>query len=257
MIERVVRVGVNNNFNCTEEEYAQLDEIAKTKATTVFFTNSNIKTPKIESMNKHTYKGVITLNPDIRISNALVKRLYDIDSKKVAFVRVKYIPEDINIVRILKEVSRDYPVVITNMRFNGKASMMKFVPKYDDHYQYSCSRYRLYGNSFSMVEALTEGKRIHLCDRKGVGCEGCGLCSKLVTGKILPIYTLNLSSSGLCPFSCVDCYSKTMQHFLEGIHSTIIKYDSIHRNSKQSGRTVHIKEHIRNHKTIKKEQDYD
>jgi hypothetical protein len=82
---------------------------------------------------------------------------------------------------------------------------------------------------------------IYICDQLNLGCGGCGLCSTLTTGQSLPIYTLNISSSGLCKYNCCDCYAKTMQHFLKQINMPVIHYNWIHMNHKQSGRTEHIR----------------
>jgi hypothetical protein len=131
--------------------------------------------------------------------------------------------------------------VITLQRFNGKNSIVRFVPEYREHYVFSHNRFRLFGDSLGDVKELAMFDNIYICDEKGLGCGGCGLCSTLVTGKSLPIFTLNLSSSGMCPFNCVDCYAKTMQHFLSKIGVTKIHYDWIHMNKKQSGHTKHIR----------------
>lgn len=237
---KIVRVAVNNNYNCTLAEFEQLDTFAAAYPDTLFFVNSNIKTPLIYNIKEHPYLAVITINPDILINKDHIKKLSGINPQRVPFVRIKYIPDYPMVVELIKEVSKVFKVVITLQRFNGKKSIKEIVPDYITHYEWSHNRYRLYEDSLLEAEDLADGKRIFICDQKGLGCEGCGLCSTLVAGKSLPIYTLNLSSSGLCPYNCVDCYAKTMQHFLSKIRKPLIRFDWIHMNHKQSGRTKHI-----------------
>lgn len=242
-MDKVIRVAVNNNFNCTVAEYSQLDDLQKIHPDSVFFVNSNIKTPKLLAINKHPYRAVITINPDITIDPRLVQRLYDIDSSKISFTRIKFIPGHPEIVDLIHKVSESYPVVITNQRFNGKISISKYVPDYRDHYKWSHNRFRLFGDSLSIIENLVKpNNNIHICDQLGLGCGGCGLCSTLTTEEALPIYTLNLASSGICQYNCCDCYAKTMQHFLRSINKPVMHFDWIHMNHKQSGKTQHIKQ---------------
>jgi hypothetical protein len=242
MFDKVIRVAVNNNFNCTAEEFKQLDDLTKIHPRAIFFVNSNIKTRNLLKINKHPYPAVITINPDILIDPRLVKRLYGIDSDRVAFTRIKFIPHHPEIIDLIHKVSETLPVVITLQRFNGKKSISQFVPDYPNHYKFSHNRYRLFGDSLVEVENMVKpGNNIYICDQLGLGCGGCGLCSTLSTGRSLPIFTLNLASSGICPYNCVDCYAKTMQHFLRQINMPVIHYDWIHMNHKQSGRTEHIK----------------
>jgi hypothetical protein len=241
-MDRVIRVAVNNNFNCTAAEFLQLDELQKIHPDSVFFINCNIKTRNLLKLQEHSYQAVITLNPDMLINPRLVKRLYGIASNHISFVRIKYIPHHPEILDLIHKVSETLPVVITLQRFNGKKSIIQFVPDYREHYMFSHNRFRLFGESLALVENLVKpGNNIYICDQLNLGCGGCGLCSTLTTGRSLPIYTLNLASSGICPYNCVDCYAKTMQHFLKQINMPVIHYDWIHMNHKQSGRTEHIR----------------
>lgn len=251
--KEVIRVSVSNNFNCTDEEYQQLEKFAEQNPDAFFFTNSNIKTPRLAAINSHPYKAVITSNPDLRVDPNLVERLYDIDSGKIGFVRVKWLPEKADIRSLVERLLEHHiPVVITPQRFNGK----KHLAEYTDlrHYERSCSRYRIHGAAkkemCSMIYQLSKlGYPIHLCDRKGVGCEGCGLCSMLTKGgKGHKLLSLNLSSSGICPYSCPDCYAKTMQNFLVKCGKRPIQFDVIKANKKQAGLTAHIQNIKKAHK---------
>jgi hypothetical protein len=236
---RVVRVSVNNNFNCTETEYKQLDDLSVEHPSYSFFVNTNIRTPNLLKINDHPYKAVITLNPDIYPDLRQIKRLYSIASEKVAFVRIKYIPGQPKIVDLIKKISKTHTVVITLQRFNGKKTISPFIPDYEKHYKFSHNRYRLFGDSLKVVEDLISDQ-VSICDKSGLGCGGCGMCSTLTTGELLPIYTLNMSSSGFCMYNCCDCYAKTMQRFLLAFGHSPITFDRIQQNAKQKGVTKHI-----------------
>lgn len=239
--KEVVRVAVNNNFNCTPAEYRQLTGFVQANPSKYFFVNSNIKTPRLLTLNNHPYKVVVTLNPDLIVRESEVLKLYDLDKERVAFVRVKYIPGSQPIVDLIQELSEArYQTVITLQRFNSKRTLLQYASLKD--YQFEHTRGRLHGEALSKIQTLADTTpRVNICDRQGLGCQGCGLCSKLTTGQDLPLSSLNMSTSGLCGYNCPDCYAKTMQDFLRKIGHTVIKYDMIKQNEKQAGRTEHIK----------------
>lgn len=240
-MNKVVRVAVNNNFNCTKAEFQQLDELSKVHPDSLFFINTNIKTPKLLEINNHPYKAVITVNPDITIDRLRVGRLYHIASNLIAFTRIKYIPGKPEIVDLIKEISQTLNVVITLQRFNGKKSISQYVPDYREHYKFTHNRFRLTNESVTaMQELIGSNRRVSICDLAGTGCGGCGLCSTLTTSKSLPIYTLNMSSSGFCMYNCCDCYAKTIQRFLIAFNRNPIVFDKIYQNAKQKGITKHI-----------------
>jgi len=240
--DEVVRVAVNNNFNCTDEEYLQLNHIAAKNPTKSFFINSNINTAALYNINKYPYKAVITANPDLTVNWNAVARLYPLDPKKISFVRVKWLPENEEIKKLISTlIGKGYQVVITMQRFNSKKSLLKYSSL--DHYTFSHNRYRLSGSALEKLHSFVDSnKTSYICDRAGLGCKGCNLCSTMNTGKNLKLSSLNLSSSGICKFNCPDCYAKTMQHFLESMGKPIMKYDCIKSNHKQSGSTKHIKD---------------
>jgi hypothetical protein len=250
MKTETVRIGVTNNFNCTAREWAQVDRFAKANPNKSFFVNSNIRTPKLATVAKHPYKVVITANPDLDIDEDIgVEKILNtlkLIKKRVAFVRVKYIPNRTTIASLIGALlGAGYPVVLTLQRFNGKKTLLKYTGL--SYYKFSCSRYRLNGPALDSVVSLVKdfhdnGFPIYICDIKGEGCGGCGLCSKLTTGKDLKISSLNLSTSGICPYNCCDCYAKTMQKFSKAMGNKPIIYDVIRQNDKQSGRLEHIKQ---------------
>lgn len=243
-INEIVRVAVNNNFNCTKKEYAQLDELAQEYPRKLFFTNSNVKTPLLLDINRHPYKAVITLNPDITVDETLIENFYELDPFKIPFVRIKYVPLRQDIKDLIQEISSEgYTTVITLQRFNGKKGLFQYVPEdKKDLYKYDHSRFRLHGDALKEIHKIADSTpNTYICDRKDVGCGGCGLCSKLTIGRVTKISSLNMSSSGECPFDCVDCYAKTMQNILKKFERNHIVYDVIKQNVKQAGLTKHIK----------------
>src|SRR4030042_1158341 len=126
-MKRVVRVAVTNNFNCTEEEYAQLDTFKEKYPDDLLFINSNIKTPNLLAINDPPCQAVIPLNPDLVIMDNLVNRLYDIASNKVAFVRIKYLPGWDYILDVIDRIAKDYKVVVTMQRFRARNTMTQYV----------------------------------------------------------------------------------------------------------------------------------
>lgn len=240
-IKEVVRVGLNNNFNCTSDEFNQVAGFKMVRPDAFFFVNSNIKTRNLLEINNHDIKVVVTVNPDIKVERKLVNKLYKLDKEKVGFVRVRYVPENDSIKSLINELSeKGYNVVITVMRFKGNESVNTYSKK--EFYDYSFSWFRLKKEYFAELEKFADSlQNVYICDRKGIGCSGCGLCTKLTMGKEVTIYGLNLSTSGICPFNCPDCFAKKMQHFLISMEKEPMKYDVIKQNEKQAGKTAHIK----------------
>ena len=138
-MNRIIRVAVNNNFNCTKAEFNQLDKLSLVYPESTFFINTNIKTPKLLEINNHSYKAVITLNPDIMIDHRRTNKLYNISSNLIAFTRIKYIPGKSEIIDLIQEISQTLNVVITLQRFNGKKSISQYVPDYRNYYKFSDS----------------------------------------------------------------------------------------------------------------------
>ena len=248
MITEAVRVAVTNNFNCTSEEWAQLGAFEQKYPNKAFFSNSNIKTPQLITVNKHNNKAIITANPDIIPNPKQLARINNINPNHIGFFRVKYVPGYPEIIKLIENLSEKFPVVITLQRFNGKKSLLKYTQL--KYYQYNCSRYRLSGDYLRWIEGHVDdlyrsGKPTWICDRKGTGCNDCGLCSKLTLKQNLKISSINLSSSGICPYNCPDCYAKTMQNFLKKTGCKPVKFDMIMQNKKQAGKTKHILNHIK------------
>jgi len=247
ILKRVVRVATNNNFNCTNKEFRQLDELNIANPDAMFFINCNVNTPELLKVNDHPYKVVITVNPSLIIRKENLDKLHQIDKSRVAFVRVKYIPDhpEINwlITRLVKD---DYAVVVTVQRWNGIEALLNYTKL--EHYTFSHNRFRLSGEALnelqSFIDSFGDKAKVFLCDRVGCGCKGCKLCSMLTAKVNCDISSINLSTSGTCKFNCPDCYAKTMQNMSRAFGYQLIIYDRIKANSKQAGKTSHIKESL-------------
>jgi hypothetical protein len=253
----IVRVGTLNNFNCTPAEWAQLDDFTAQNPDKFFFINCNAKTPLLQTINDHPYRAVITLNPDLFISEDLLNRVLSLDRSKIAFVRIKWLPalegprrdpvshrqvwpgrpEIEQAITLLRHYGIE--VVITSQRFNGNKSLAAHAPR--AAYTWECNRHRISGIAWKSLVRFAKNTGAQICDKAGLGCQGCHLCSTLnghsTSDRIL---SLNLSSSGICPYNCVDCYAKTMQKFVVSCGNKPIRFDKIMANKKQKGQTKHI-----------------
>ena len=219
-----------------------MDQMAAEHPEHTFFVNSNARTPQLKTINDHPYKAVVTVNPDLNPNPRLIQKVAQLQPEKVAFVRVKWLPEreDIEeLARLMKTMG--FHVIITAQRFNGKKSLLEYTTL--DHYEHSCSRYRLAGDAWDKLVSFARSTGMGICDEKQLGCQGCGHCAVQNGGTTEDkILSVNLSSSGLCPYNCPDCYAKAMQKFVVACGNAPIEYDHIKANRKQSGQTKHIKE---------------
>ena len=245
-LKKTVRVATNNNFNCTEKEYKQLDAIALAHPNFYFFINANINTPDLLRINDHPYKAVITVNPTLLVRNECVERLYQIRKDLVAFVRVKYIPGHPEIKDVIARLAKDnYAVVVTVQRWNGKEALLNWTSL--EHYTFAHNRFRLSGCALKELQDFVdsfEDEKVFICDRIGGGCGSCKLCTMLTSGEESKLASINLSSSGICQFNCPDCYAKTMQAMSRAFGYQPIVYDRIKANSKQAGQSKHIKDSL-------------
>lgn len=243
----VVRVATANNFNCTKKEYKQLDAFTKKYPERYFFVNCNIRTRWLTSINKHPYQAVITANPDLYVDEKLIKKLDDIDARKIGFIRVKWLPDYHEHEKLIKSLlNKGHKVVITIQRWNKKDHIEDWGVD-ASHYVWDHSRYRLTGESLQYVYDFVDreaekGSPLYICDRKNLGCGECGLCARLTLGNDVKLSSLNMSSSGLCPYHCPDCYAKAMQQMAVEFEHQPIKFDHIAQNQKQSGRLKKIQD---------------
>jgi hypothetical protein len=245
-MDTVVRVACTNNFNCTKAEWDQLDNFVALHPNKYFFINSNINTPLLHTINEHDYKVVITANPNLTVQPDMLQKIYSLDASKIAFIRVKWLPNKPEIKKLIDMLLwKKYKVVLTLQRFNGKKSLAMYTDK--KYYTFSNSRYRLSGDALQEVLSLVDSQdNLYACDRNGTGCQGCKQCANLtIEYDSVIIKSLNLSTSGVCKYNCPDCYAKTMQHFCVSMGHRPINYDKILCNKKQAGATKHIKDSLR------------
>ena len=222
-MEKVLRVATFNNFNFTDQEIKQLDEIAEEHQEYHTFVNSNSY-----SKLRGKYPAVITINPALKF----VPPKGDFDIIKA--VRVKYIAdprpeveEEFN-KSINWAFKKDIPILVTYMRFR-KLSTLK---KYTKTYGKQNVNYQWEGNYFRQItKKKWDLDLFHYCDLKDMGCPSCGNCAKLPFGLVkAKFFSINLSSSGKCPYNCPDCFARNLQKWQSNIC-----YDRIIMNSKQEG----------------------
>ena len=238
MVNQVIRIGVANNFNGTDLEFEQVEHFSFTMPEKSFFVNSNINSKELKNIGNYSFKSVITVNPDLVVKSipSIIKRIEAIKST-IAFVRVKYLPNNESILNLIYTLNKQgYPIVITNQRFSSKISCSKYSSL--EYYKFSNGYLRLtdieLNNLYKIVDSLSN---VFICDRNKKGCGDCGLCSTLTIGENLPVSSLNLSSSGICPFNCPDCFAKRSQHqYKDKVTGKVkISFDTIAKNMKQKG----------------------
>jgi hypothetical protein len=238
MYTDIVRVGVANNFNGTDKEFNQLKYFSGKFPNKYFFVNSNINSKGLKNISVNPFKAVITVNPNLVVKDipAILAKLNPIKNN-ISFVRVKYMPDNADILNLIKVlVDNNIPIVITNQRFKSRKSMAKY--SNEKYYKHKNGYFRLSVEEKSKLESIVDSlNKVYICDRKGQGCQSCGLCSKLTSGFDLPIASMNLSTSGICPFNCPDCFSKASQkQYADKLTGKVkISFDKIGKNSKQKG----------------------
>jgi hypothetical protein len=221
-MEKVLRVATFANFNFTDKEFEQLDDISEDRPEYRTFVNTN-SYPKLRGK----YPAIVTINPALKF----VPPKGDTDIIKA--VRVKYIADARPEVEqeFNKSVNwaykKDIPILVTYMRFKKLSTLKKYTRTYgkqNSHYKWEGSYYR------QVVKKTWELDLFNYCDLKDKGCPSCGNCAKLPFG--IPkakFYSINLSSSGKCPYNCPDCFAKYLQNWGG------LCYDRIIQNSKQEG----------------------
>ena len=222
MQAKILRVNTFTNFNFTTEEFRQMDSLEKMYPQYKMFVNCN-------SYNEITgkYPVVITLNAPL---DKFIKPRGDISLIKAA--RIKYVADPKPKVRRAFEdslgwcLNNNIPVLITYMRFRKIATLKKYC---SSKFNYIWAK-----NYFRQMKKKTwPNQLINYCDLKEGGCPDCGNCARLTfQEEKAEIYSINLSSSGMCVYNCPDCYVKTISQW----HGGTIAFDRITQNSKQIGK---------------------
>jgi len=214
---RILRVGVFNNFNFSDEEFKELKQY---EDEWLIFVNSNAKVKL-----KGPHPIVVTVNPDL---TEFVKPEGDLDCIKA--VRIKYVSGANMAVRKVFRACvswckmYNFPILITYMRFVNKKLLEQFTTD-QSNYLWSSNYYRQQKlNKWS-------DPLFFYCDEKKEGCPSCKNCAKLPFGLDTDeIYSIDLEASGDCPFDCPSCYARKIQAFRPNLRKGIII-----QNKKQTG----------------------
>ena len=223
--EQILRVATFNNFNFTDNEFAQLSEIEDIYPEYHIMVNSNAN-PKI----KGKYPAFICVNPHL---NKFIEPKGDIEL--ISAVRVKYVADaQLFVKKAFNDCVRwaykhDVPILITYMRFR-KLDTLKFYTKCSPgYYSWQKNYYR------QMIRKTFDLDLFKYCDINEKGCPSCRNCSKLTYGyKDAKLCGINLSSSGYCTFNCPDCYVKPIIQWRGSI-----LFDKVTQNSKQLGHAAY------------------
>jgi hypothetical protein len=221
MTDKVLRVNTFTNFNFTDKEFAQLDKLAEEKPWYKIFVNAN-------SYNelRGKYPVVVTLNPPI---DRFVEPRGDLSLIRAC--RIKYVADGTPKVKEAFKKAMEWslahkiPVLVTYMRFRSIETL--------DRYTTGRFSYVWAKNYFRQVmKKHWDHPLIYHCDLKEQGCPTCGNCARLSYGcEKADVFSINLSTSGMCIYNCPDCYVKTISQW----HHGQICMDKIQQNSKQKG----------------------
>ena len=243
-VNKILRVGVANNFNFTEKELEHVRALDWDQDK--IFVNSNSFVAV-----KSDYPSFLTVNPYL---TSFIEPTGDLS--KLRACRIKYVADAKPSVRQAFNDALEwcfknrYPILITFMRFVGKKTMEKFVNTdgflnyaFDAGYWRLKEVHRNAAADYIRAVMTTKGfddceGLVHYCDLAGEGCPVCGNCAKLafdIGTDPFELYGINLSESGdsgVCIFNCPDCWAKRIQAFRKPV------FDKITQNSKQRGHLV-------------------
>ena len=236
---QVIRIATSNNFNYSKNE---IDDYKKlNKKFKYVFVNSNRNT-EITEKNIPT---IITINPNLTDYKEIIGYT---DSVKA--IRVKFAFSKICIKNVIKSIEycsqKNIPILITFYRTKSKNSngvrYMDLLKIDKTKYSWINNYYRLNENSKNKAIKVIENickkfNALHLlnyCDLIGEGCPSCKNCSKLTFNVKLPIYEINLKSSGYCKFNCIDCFAKNVQKYTGSIEFGVVKQNQKQKELKNN-----------------------
>jgi len=218
-MEKVLRVATLNNFNYTDKEFEQMRSLEDNHPEYNIFINSN-SYQKIRGK----FPAVVTINPSLAKFTEPKG-----DREIIKAVRVKYVADAKPKIKkafdecVAWAYKYDIPILITYMRFRSLSTLKNFA-RTAQKYKWRHNYYR------QVLKEQFDLDLFHYCDIREEGCPSCQNCAKLPFGfKGGEIYSINLSSSGECPYNCPDCYAKNMSKWGN------LAYDRILKNTKMKG----------------------
>jgi hypothetical protein len=191
----ILRVGVLNNFNFTDLEIKAVKALQLWGYDTFVNSNSHVY------IDADAGPAVITINPDL---DKFVEPHGDL--RNVKAVRVKYVASPRPSVAVAWQESLDWarrsniPVLVTLQRFVRRDTM--------NRYTNNAALYVMKDGYLRLETIPKELKGMSICDEQGKGCPTCQLCATLVFGRSGDIQGISLEESGICKFSCPDCFAK-------------------------------------------------
>lgn len=236
-MEKVIRVGVLNNFNFSKKE---IDALLPYTVQGKVMVNGNA----YNSID-NTYPSFVTANPN------LVTVYLHGDLSNVKAVRVKVWLNNgklhKNCVHTLQYVSSlRIPVLLTFMHFKSLKTLTKYSSR--QGYIWNASYFRPTKETQNTIVEQSKqyipSNLLYSCDAHGNGCISCMNCSFLSYGiQNAELKGLNLSISGkkdkrgkqgLCKYNCVDCFAKKVTC------GSSPKCNKLFSNRKQKGNVNHI-----------------
>jgi hypothetical protein len=222
----ILRIGILNNFNFSKKEMKQLDGY---KGMNMFVNSNSFTTIKAG------VKSIVTINPYMKFFWNKQSNLRDVSACRVKVVgdaKPKVTVEELKSYKFC--IDNNKPILITFMRFSSQQTLLNYAQSLDNYVYKRGYYYYKHDLKVKLVDELKNifGNIIHVCDLKEKGCPECMNCSKLTFNTISePIYGINFSSSGYCPYNCPDCFAKR----LIKLGKNRIKFDYISQNEKQLG----------------------
>lgn len=221
----ILRIGVMTNFGFTEPELAQA-RIWRERGWLPLL-NTNAKT----AVTSDEFPVFLTVNPDV---DAFVEPTGKLGN--LAAVRVKLVSSYSAAIlgvadrAFMWAAQRHVPVLLTMMRFKSRATIARFYGVPED-YEWRESWFRLRASAKERLIKWAGQAGLWVCDAQEEGCPGCRNCAWLSYQQDVPVYGMDLSASGHCPYSCPDCWAK----FLVKRSGGRIGFDSPKQNTKQKG----------------------
>lgn len=216
-------------------------------------TDFQFTKPEIEQVKLWAGKGwspFVNCNAKTRLKKIGFPIIATVTPDVVKFVRPKGNLFDLKAIRLKvvdtedKKIQNEYvkalgwaaihniEVLVTLMRFN-KRTTGEACSWIEDHYKWGANWYKLQSPWKGDLFTWAMENQSYICDKKNKGCPSCRNCSRITYGLFDgPIWGLDLSASGSCPYSCPDCWSKATLIRTQGR----ILWDKPKQNSKQKGK---------------------